>query len=234
MPVQSDSTSHFGSTPLHRSPSPNSYFLPRSTTYSPPSPSQSPNSSSYPTAYDPRIQASAPSSAPSSPTSAPSSPTSSRPDFSRQSSYSTTPSSSISFDEYCDFEDHILFPSYHDGGSNITDRVSSPPLSPKTVAPGSTLPTTVHPPSNSPPSRHDVLDSPPVGGDDTAIRMEPSRHVDYLSHDWKEEDIWSSWRHIVAKRKFYVNSARLENASWRSWTKSKYRLKTVSPETLNW
>src|SRR5205809_158987 len=27
--------------------------------------------------------------------------------------------------------------------------------------------------------------------DDTAVRIEPSRHVDYLSHNWKEEDIWS-------------------------------------------
>lgn len=77
-------------------------------------------------------------------------------------------------------------------------------------------------------------DAKPTAGDDTAIENEPTRHVDYLSHNWKEEDIWASWRHIVAKRKTYSNSPRLENASWRTWAKSKYKLKTVSPETLNW
>ncbi len=78
------------------------------------------------------------------------------------------------------------------------------------------------------------LDARLAAGDDTAIENEPTRHVDYLSHNWKEEDIWASWRHIVAKRKAYSNSPRLENASWRTWAKSKYQLKTVSPETLNW
>ncbi|EWY79679.1 hypothetical protein FOYG_17165 [Fusarium oxysporum NRRL 32931] len=33
--------------------------------------------------------------------------------------------------------------------------------------------------------------------DDMAISNRPSRHVDYLSHNWREEDIWSSWRYIV-------------------------------------
>lgn len=80
-------------------------------------------------------------------------------------------------------------------------------------------------------------DSPlptPTVSDDTALKQEPKQHVDYLSHDWREEDIWSSWRHIVSQRKFYGQKSRLENASWRTWAKSKYRLRTVSPETLNW
>ncbi|KAL1901766.1 protein phosphatase regulator [Ceratocystis pirilliformis] len=70
--------------------------------------------------------------------------------------------------------------------------------------------------------------------DDTAVRAVPSRHVDYLSHDWREEDIWSSWKYVVSRRGEFTNSARLENASWRTWMKSKNKLKTVSPETLNW
>lgn len=70
--------------------------------------------------------------------------------------------------------------------------------------------------------------------DDTAVRATPSRHVDYLSHSWKEEDIWESWKYIVSRRCDYSNSARLENASWRTWMKSKNKLKTISPETLNW
>lgn len=70
--------------------------------------------------------------------------------------------------------------------------------------------------------------------DDNTIKPEPTRHVDYLSHEWKEEEIWASWRYMVSKRDVYQNSARLENASWRTWAKCKYKLKTVSPEKLNW
>jgi len=70
--------------------------------------------------------------------------------------------------------------------------------------------------------------------DDIAVRTQPSRHVDYLSHDWREEDIWSSWKLIVSRRGDYNNSARLENASWRTWMKSKNNLDTVSAEALNW
>ncbi|RKU42111.1 hypothetical protein DL546_002624 [Coniochaeta pulveracea] len=70
--------------------------------------------------------------------------------------------------------------------------------------------------------------------DDIHLKPQPSRHVDYLSHNWREEDIWESWKLIVSKRGEYSNSARLENASWRTWMKSKHNLQTVSPETLNW
>jgi hypothetical protein len=66
------------------------------------------------------------------------------------------------------------------------------------------------------------------------VQVRPSRYVDYLSRDWKEEDIRSSWRHIVSKGELYDNSVRLENAAWRAWMKSKYRLKTVSPGILHW
>jgi hypothetical protein len=59
-------------------------------------------------------------------------------------------------------------------------------------------------------------------------------HVDYLSHDWQEEEIWAAWRHIVSQREVYGRSSRVENAAWRSWAKVKYRLELVSPETLNW
>lgn len=73
-----------------------------------------------------------------------------------------------------------------------------------------------------------------TSSDDASIESEPERHVDYLSHDWREEDIWTSWRYVVARRDRYSNGVRLENASWRTWAKSKYGLRTVSPETLNW
>ncbi|KAK2685573.1 hypothetical protein QWA68_015865 [Fusarium oxysporum] len=53
---------------------------------------------------------------------------------------------------------------------------------------------------------------------DAAINAQPWRNVDYLSHDWQEEEIL----------------ARLKNACWRTWTKYKNNLKTKPPETLNW
>lgn len=70
--------------------------------------------------------------------------------------------------------------------------------------------------------------------DDTAARMQPVRHVDYLSHEWREEDLWSTWKHIVSGRNAYSNSARLENASWRTWEKTRRNLRTVSPGSVRW
>ncbi|KAB5514891.1 hypothetical protein GE09DRAFT_588198 [Coniochaeta sp. 2T2.1] len=70
--------------------------------------------------------------------------------------------------------------------------------------------------------------------DDISLNPLPLRHVDYLSHNWEEEQIWESWKLIVSTRGEYSNAPRLENASWRAWMKSKSRLKTVSPETINW
>lgn len=80
-------------------------------------------------------------------------------------------------------------------------------------------------------------ETPPVtehSEDDAAISFRPSHQVDYLSHDWKEEDIWSSWRYIVTRRADFPNNVRLENASWRAWMKVKSNLKTVSAESINW
>lgn len=70
--------------------------------------------------------------------------------------------------------------------------------------------------------------------DDTDIHYEPSRHVDYLSHQWDVSDISKSWRYVIQKRKDVANSARLENASWRTWAQRRSNLKTISPEVVNW
>ncbi|KAG8664211.1 uncharacterized protein FPOAC1_013918 [Fusarium poae] len=70
--------------------------------------------------------------------------------------------------------------------------------------------------------------------DDTAVSSRPSRQVDYLSNEWREEDIWSSWKYVVTRRGELPNSARLENASWRAWIKAKNNLKTTPPESINW
>ncbi|KAA8642340.1 GATA-like domain-containing protein [Aspergillus tanneri] len=70
--------------------------------------------------------------------------------------------------------------------------------------------------------------------DDCLIEDEPSRHVDYLSHEWKEADIWASWRYMAARKKAFDKGVRLENALWRTWAKLKFNLGIVSPKTLNW
>ncbi|WWD21268.1 hypothetical protein CI109_105752 [Kwoniella shandongensis] len=62
----------------------------------------------------------------------------------------------------------------------------------------------------------------------------PSICVDYLSHDWSEEDVWASWRNMTRHKHEIANGVRLENASWRTWQKQRNKLKTISPETLNW
>ncbi|KFX89579.1 hypothetical protein O988_08583 [Pseudogymnoascus sp. VKM F-3808] len=157
--------------------------------------------------------------------------------FSTTESFPSTPASSISLDPVCaddqDDDDQIVFPSYDEVGYYEQSEDLEPPASPS----GNGESYTVSPTSNTASTDASRPDSPEFvehAEDDTAIRSQPSRHVDYLSHNWREEDIWSSWQHIVSKRGNYSNSARLENASWRTWIKNKYKLKTVSPETLNW
>jgi hypothetical protein len=70
--------------------------------------------------------------------------------------------------------------------------------------------------------------------DDSALVTLPRGQVDYLSHEWQEEDVWRSWRNMTRQKNAIANGARLENASWRTWWKQRNKLKTISPETLNW
>lgn len=70
--------------------------------------------------------------------------------------------------------------------------------------------------------------------DDSSLTTLPRGQVDYLSHDWQEEDVWRSWRNMTRQKNEIANGMRLENASWRTWWKQRNKLKTVSPETLNW
>ncbi|KAH9927006.1 uncharacterized protein B0H18DRAFT_875965 [Fomitopsis serialis] len=70
--------------------------------------------------------------------------------------------------------------------------------------------------------------------DDTSFSTLPEGQVDYLSHEWREEDVWRSWRSMTRQKNAIANGTRLENASWRTWWKQRNKLKTISPETLNW
>lgn len=148
-------------------------------------------------------------------------------DLTNASSFASTVSSSLTLDTSYDLDEDINFPTYG-GGGYINPYEDDEPPSPRTdnsyTVPS---PTTDSTPTHTP-------DNHVVAEDDTAIRQVPSRHVDYLSHEWREEDIWSSWRHIVSKRRLYGERSRLENASWRTWAKQKNRLRTIPPDTLNW
>ncbi|KAK4056040.1 protein phosphatase regulator [Microbotryomycetes sp. JL221] len=74
-----------------------------------------------------------------------------------------------------------------------------------------------------------------AGADDSGITTRlPSICVDYLSHDWQEDDVWASWKAMTKHKAEIANGVRLENASWRTWAKQRGNLKTISPETLNW
>ncbi|KAL7936885.1 hypothetical protein V8C35DRAFT_210221 [Trichoderma chlorosporum] len=160
-------------------------------------------------------------------------------------SYTSTPSSNLSvasdYEETLSIdespEDHFGLPPFTADKLYLHPQIQpddnlEPPPSPRT---GDSY--TVSPAEHDSSVSTSRPDSPELSDhaeDDTAIASKPSRQVDYLSHDWREEDIWSSWRYIISKRGEFPNSARLENASWRTWIKAKNNLKTISPETLNW
>jgi hypothetical protein len=63
----------------------------------------------------------------------------------------------------------------------------------------------------------------------------PSSQVDYLSHQWSEQEVWSSWQYLRAHKRLHSTPAfRLENGIWRAWAKFKYNLETIPPVKLNW
>ena len=146
------------------------------------------------------------------------------------SSIRSTPASSLSLDTKSEDElsssdgEGLAYPAYWVVENPKDIDSDAPPSSP---LPATDIPSPTHPPASTP-------DHVLVSEDDTNLRPEPSQHVDYLSHDWKEEDIWSSWWHIVKHRSVYREHSRLENASWRQWTKSQFGLRTVTPDSLNW
>lgn len=79
-----------------------------------------------------------------------------------------------------------------------------------------------------------VQSSAPAPDDHQITSRTPSICVDYLSHNWTDEDVWSSWKAMTKRKNEIANGVRLENASWRTWAKQRGKLKTISPETLNW
>ena len=214
LPAPRDGVSYFSSSSIHQPPRIPSLNAPHTYLKSPPIKPSHDHSE-----YSQEL-ASAPSSAPSSPQLTHSA-------FSRQPSYTSTPASSLSLDTkgYGEEQEEIEFPSYE----------KSAPLHqvPEVQEPGPDADDDTKAPTLLSPEPEN-LQNVRRPADEQAIESEPTRHVDYLAHEWKLEDIWSSWRYVVARRKVYSNSVRLENASWRTWAKAKDNLKTISPESLNW
>lgn len=177
------------------------------------------------------------SSSESDPSSAPSSPRTSHGE-STDASYSSTPASNLSIASDLDEalpivetpEDHFGLPPYSDSKIFTQSGFDVDGLEAGDIS----IDPVQEEDSSEDTSRPDTPECPEHAEDDTAVSSRPSRQVDYLSHDWREEDIWTSWRYIVTRRGEFSNSARLENASWRTWMKAKNNLKTISPESLNW
>ncbi|KAK2623964.1 hypothetical protein QTJ16_006598 [Diplocarpon rosae] len=114
------------------------------------------------------------------------------------------------------------------------------------------------------PATHDVDAQATYARDCASVSVEPSESVNYLLHTWREPDVAASWRHIVSRRradssrpepasmltarsiltqaalrghaarKQHNTTKRLENASWRTWAKLRFGLRTVEPQTINW
>lgn len=126
-----------------------------------------------------------------------------------------------------------------------------PALEPSTSSPSSSVPSSPSTPNSHqlgsgtgghssviPVYPYNVAMVPQMHGptpDDSGITTRlPSICVDYLSHDWAEDDVWTSWKAMTKHKSEIANGVRLENASWRTWAKQRGNLKTISPETLNW
>lgn len=154
--------------------------------------------------------------------------------------FSITPMHDGALNLTTSLEDHFLFPTFAQEKPFAHPKIHSaynlePPQSPGEDDSCTEWPE--HESSNGGSNNTSRPGTPSVtehAEDDTAIFVRPSRHVDYLSHDWKEEDIGPSWRYIVTRRGDFPNNWRLENASWRVWMKVKNSLMAVSAESINW
>lgn len=152
-------------------------------------------------------------------------------------------------------DDEIEFPTYDDIKWNSTNEdqvpkeeydaqveyyLQSPPLQPAYLEDDISLcstPTILSPLDHSPvselsdlPEHCDITETV----DDIAVQTKPLQHVDYLAHNWLEEDLWASWKYIHSNCTAYENGKRLENASWRCWAKQRMNLKTIAPDTVDW
>jgi hypothetical protein len=130
----------------------------------------------------------------------------------------------IGYDEP-DEESHFTVPRYNDASSFWVEDLESP--EPPTYVESWLESRRAHAPDLLAP------DYQPRCKDDSEVPITSSRSVDYLSHEWAEEDIGPTWK-AVSSTKSLINKGRLENAIWRAWTQFKNNLSTIPPEELNW
>ncbi|CRK46211.1 hypothetical protein BN1723_006942 [Verticillium longisporum] len=193
--LSSDENSYFSTSSLRRSHSQPKFNTNQTSSF--PSHSAADSRKTDSSYSHPKIYPdSAPSSAPSSPQFASTEST--------DLSYASTPASNLSLASDCDDacpmsahpDDHFVLPHY--SAANFYDPEDlEPPMSPRT---GDSY--TVSPAENendnsgntSRPGSPEFVLEVDRAEDDTAVRAQPTRHVDYLSHNWREEDIWSSWK----------------------------------------
>ena len=53
--------------------------------------------------------------------------------------------------------------------------------------------------------------------DDASLQPLPHGQVNYLSHNWQEEDVQRLWQKTTKQKNKIVNGVGLENASWQTW-----------------
>ena len=73
-----------------------------------------------------------------------------------------------------------------------------------------------------------------VSIDDSVAQPRPQVNVDYLSHDWQEEDLWMSFRYLKSSPRDTRNQDRMENALWRTWAQKQRDLDRTNPLTIGW
>ncbi|KAJ7694591.1 hypothetical protein B0H17DRAFT_1199117 [Mycena rosella] len=66
------------------------------------------------------------------------------------------------------------------------------------------------------------------------LRRPTHRQVDYLSHEWAEEDIWRSWRNVTRQKNEIINGMRLENASGALGSSSAKSSRQLKDEDVTW
>ena len=70
--------------------------------------------------------------------------------------------------------------------------------------------------------------------DDGDATSQSIQSIDYLSHCWVEEDIWTSRRYVISEGRDLPERGRLENASWRLWAKIRNDFGTILPSAIKW
>ncbi|KXT11541.1 hypothetical protein AC579_6579 [Pseudocercospora musae] len=192
IPRQPDGQSFYEPSALHPSPpSSSSLFLDPATP-----PSSSSSSLKNPSTPHAGHQEQTSDSTPLPPPPPPPTTTTSTPHFSSSISsddHSTTASATSSVSSHLSLHTDITFPNYDPD-------IALPPSSPAFCDGDDNC----SEPNESTATDTTISESPlptPTIVDDSALRQEPSRQVDFLSHEWREEDIWSSWRNIVSQRK---------------------------------